>query len=99
MDGGSYFDQWLDQNYDFVFTLASAGEAPSGLDYNDGIDSTLIWTYLGVPTIVIPKFKGPKGMPFGFQIITRKYSDKKLINFVKLLKTSNLIRDCDVVQV
>jgi Asp-tRNA(Asn)/Glu-tRNA(Gln) amidotransferase A subunit family amidase len=94
-----YFAQWLDNNYDFIFTLASAGEAPLGLEYNDKDDATLIWTYLGLPTIIVPKFKGPSGMPFGFQIVSRKYNDKELIKFTKLLKLKGLIRDCDVVKV
>lgn len=91
------FDKWLENNYDFAFTLASAEEAPKGLEYNDKPDSTLMWTYLGVPTLIAPKFKSPNNLPFGFQIISRKYTDNKLIKFAKLLKEKNIIKNAVVV--
>ena len=91
------FDGWIGERYDAVLTLASAGEAPMGLDYADKQDSTLIWTLLGVPTLIVPKFKGPNKMPFGFQIIGKKYSDQMIIEFAKKIKHAGVIADSLVV--
>ena len=91
------FESWMHENYDIVLTLASAGEAPKGLDYSDKPDSTLIWTLLGLPTLIVPKFKGPLNLPFGFQIIGKKYSDYMLIEFAKKIKQAGIISDCLVI--
>ena len=91
------FDNWMRDQYDFLITLATAQEAPEGLEYSDKPDSTLIWTFVGAPTLVVPKFKAPNGLPYGVQIIGRKYSDHQLISFIKLLKEFNLIHDASVV--
>ena len=93
------FKEWFSHRYDFAITLASAEVAPKGLEYNDKLDSTLIWTYLGLPTLIAPKFIGPDNMPFGFQIVSSKYNDKKLIEFGKLLKHHNIIKNSKVVGV
>jgi len=93
------FDKWMNNNYDVVLTLASAGEAPEGLNYSDKPDSTLIWTLLGLPTLIVPKYKGPNNMPFGFQIIGAKYKDYLVIEFAKKIKQLGVISDSSVVNV
>jgi Asp-tRNA(Asn)/Glu-tRNA(Gln) amidotransferase A subunit family amidase len=93
------FDSWMSENYDVVLTLASGGEAPKGLVFADKLDSTLIWTLLGAPTLIVPKFKGPNNLPFGFQIIGVKYSDYMVIEFAKKLKQLGVIVDSLVVDI
>ena len=56
-------------------------------------DPSLIWTLCGVPAINIPNFKSPEGLPFGIQVIARKYNDKLLIQFIKILHKLNIIKD------
>ena len=93
------FESWMHENYDVVLTLASAGEAPKGLEYSDKLDSTLIWTLLGLPTLIVPKFKGPLNLPFGFQIVGAKYSDYMVIEFAKKLKKLGVISDSMVLEI
>ena len=90
----SILSQKLDQffgNYDFLLTLSTSGEAPEGEHTMNDRDNILIWTMCGVPIINIPLFVGPKGLPFGIQLIAKRYDDLSLINAVNLLKTQGLI--------
>lgn len=92
------FNFWMKSNYDVLITLSSSCEAPKGLNYEIHPDTTLVWTLLGAPTLAVPKFSGPSGLPFGFQVIGAKYSDYNVINFVKKLKELNIIKDSEVIE-
>jgi Asp-tRNA(Asn)/Glu-tRNA(Gln) amidotransferase A subunit family amidase len=70
--------------YDVLITLSTAGYAPKFGVAIDPQDTCLIWTMCGLPVINIPLFNH-NGMPFGLQVIGKKYQDYKLINFVKQL--------------
>jgi NCS1 family nucleobase:cation symporter-1 len=37
-----------------------------------------IWTTLHAPSVTIPVFKGPNGLPVGAQVIARRNDDRKL---------------------
>jgi hypothetical protein len=41
----------------------------------------------------VPRFKGPMDLPFGLQVISRKYNDYLLLNFLSFLKDKNYIID------
>jgi Asp-tRNA(Asn)/Glu-tRNA(Gln) amidotransferase A subunit family amidase len=86
------FDDFM-KNYDCLITLSTAGEAKKGLFSADTVDSCLIWTLCGAPSVNIPIFKGPHGLPFGAQVVARKYHDYTLFNFLKYLKKNKLISD------
>lgn len=73
------------QDFDIILTLSTTGSAPL-LYGDDKIDSCLIWTLCHVPSMNLPIFKSPEGMPFGAQIIGSKYKDYDLIKFAKYLK-------------
>jgi Asp-tRNA(Asn)/Glu-tRNA(Gln) amidotransferase A subunit family amidase len=68
--------------YDLLITLSTAGTAPAFGIAIDPPDTCLIWTMCGLPVLNVPKFKH-NGMPFGLQVIGRKYADYKLLSFVK----------------
>ena len=87
------FQNWLNENYDFIITPATMGPAPFGLQDHTQKDFSLIWTYLGVPLLIAPKFMTKENLPYGIQICSTKYSDDKLIYFAKLLKKLNIIND------
>lgn len=74
------------EDYDFLITASSAGPAPLD-EKNAPLDTCLIWTLCGVPVINIPAFVSPKGLPFGLQVIARKYHDYRLLDFVEKLVT------------
>ena len=65
------------EDYDVLLAPAALGEAPLG--WNTG-DSSLAssWTLMHVPTMSIPVFKGPNGLPVGAQVIAANGNDRKL---------------------
>lgn len=71
-------------NCDAILTLSTQGIAPK-LGGEDKPDTCLIWTLCGLPVINIPIFKGPDEMPFGLQIVGRRYSDYLLLSFAEFL--------------
>lgn len=75
----------LFDEYDAILTLSTAGEAPAYGTAIDPPDTCLIWTYAGTPSISVPLFRSPSNLPFGLQIISGKYSDYKLFNFIQYL--------------
>ena len=71
--------------YDILLTLSTGGEAFAGLDSVDRPDSCLIWTLCGAPVVNIPVFTGPIGLPFGAQVIGRRFDDYQVLQFVSFL--------------
>ncbi len=70
--------------FDACFTLSTAGEAPK-IGVDEKKDSCLIWTLCGIPAVNLPFLKGPSGLPMGLQAISERYSDLRLLRFVKIL--------------
>lgn len=66
------------RDIDVILTLSVTGEAPL-LDEKEKSDTCLIWTFLGYPSLSIPLFKGPKGLPFGLLATAKRYGDYKLL--------------------
>ena len=67
--------------HDILLTAAAAGEAPVGLENvvaHPGVYG--IWTTLHVPSISIPVFKGPNGLPIGAQLLARHHDDRRLFS-------------------
>ena len=83
-------------NYDFILSLSTAGEAPLVSDPVEPNDPALMWTYLHVPSVNLPIFIGPNGMPFGAQLVSGRYNDKKLLDFVKILEGKSLLSQSTV---
>ena len=63
---------------DVLLTPAAFGEAPVGLFAFTGVPLFQLWTSLHVPSMSLPVFKGPSGMPIGAQLIARRHDDRKL---------------------
>ncbi len=78
------FDETL-SDYDGLVTLSTAGQAPKWGD-EDISDSCLIWTLCGAPAINLPFFKSPNRLPFGAQIVSRRYQDYRLLKLGKDLE-------------
>jgi len=70
------------RDYDVLLAPAATGEAPVGM--NTG-DSTLAspWTLMHVPTMSVPVFKGPNGLPVGAQVIGANGDDRKLFSMAR----------------
>ncbi len=68
----------IGDNFDVLLTASATGEAPVGLDSTGNANNCLIWTTLHVPSVTMPVFKGPHGLPVGAQIIGKANGDRAL---------------------
>lgn len=84
-------DDFFVENCDVILNLSTGGEAPKGLDSSDRLDNCLIWTLCGLPAINLPVFTGPHGLPFGAQIVGRRYNDYLLLKFAEDLQRQGII--------
>lgn len=78
------------KNFDILISLSTAGEAPLRNDAEKP-DSGLMWTMTYLPVINAPVFISPNGLPFGVQIVARRYNDKLLFRFCNYLRQMELI--------
>ncbi len=69
------------RGFDVTVTLSTAGEAPLR-HVPEAPDSALIWTLAQVPSVSAPAFRSPEGLPFGLQIVARRYNDPLLLRFL-----------------
>jgi Asp-tRNA(Asn)/Glu-tRNA(Gln) amidotransferase A subunit family amidase len=81
---------FVEEEIDILLDLATGGEALLGLDSVDRPDDCLIWSFCGTPVINLPIFWGPNGLPFGAQIISRRYSDYLLLSLAQFLSDIGL---------
>jgi len=73
------------RNFEYLITPSTASYAPK-VGVGEAHDTCLIWTYLGYPVINVPLFFDEKNnLPYGLQIIGKKYSDFSLLIFAKRL--------------
>jgi amidase len=67
------------ERFDALLAPAAAGEAPLGAHPVPHPYLYMIWTTLHVPSITLPVFRGPHGLPIGAQLVGRRYEDRKLL--------------------
>lgn len=77
-------------DWDAIICLSTAGQAPERSQIEQQ-DSGLMWTLTGLPAISAPAFVSPEGLPFGLQLIARRYNDYLLLNFAEYLVQEGLI--------
>ena len=75
---------------DIIISTSTASEAPLR-DVSELPDPSLMWSLTHLPAINVPIFISHNNLPFGLQIISRKYNDYLLLNFLKYLNEINLI--------
>lgn len=80
------------KEYDIILINSTSSEAPKKGVIEDP-DTCLIWTFCGLPAINLPVFKTKNNMPFGAQIVARKYNDYLLLNFAEFLKNKDYIKN------
>ncbi len=66
---------------DVLLTLSTAGEAPPR-EQEEAPDSALMWTLTHLPAVSAPAFLSPTGLPFGLQMVARRYNDPLLFAFI-----------------
>jgi Asp-tRNA(Asn)/Glu-tRNA(Gln) amidotransferase A subunit family amidase len=64
---------------DVILTLATAGEAPEGIDSTGDPRFARMWTLLGLPTIAVPCGTGTTGLPVSVQLVARHRADARLL--------------------
>lgn len=77
-------DDYL-KDFDVLISLSTAGEAPDR-DKVELPDPALMWTLTHLPAVSVPQFSSPSGLPFGMQVVARKYNDYLLLNFLDYLR-------------
>jgi Asp-tRNA(Asn)/Glu-tRNA(Gln) amidotransferase A subunit family amidase len=77
-------------NFDIVISLSTAGEAPLRNEI-ERPDSALMWTMTHLPVISAPVFISPRDLPFGVQIVARRYNDGLMFKFCDYLREMELI--------
>jgi len=73
------------ERYDLLLAPTVTGEAPLGLAYTGHHGFQSIWTQLRVPTVSLPTYQGPNGLPVGVQLVGRDHGDAQLIAMARLL--------------
>lgn len=84
-------DDFFLSGVDVVLNLSTGGEPLKGREAVDRPDNCLIWTLCGLPAVSLPVFTGPNGLPFGAQVVARRYNDYLLLSFVNELAASGLV--------
>lgn len=64
---------------DLILAPAAIGEAPTGLAATGDPIFSRLWTLLRLPTVTLPGFVGPSGLPVGVQLIARLHDDERLL--------------------
>ncbi len=80
----------LMQGFDAGLSLSTSHHAPPR-DVEEQRDPSLIWTLTHLPALSAPVFTSPQGMPFGAQLIARKYNDLKLLRLAAELRDRGLL--------
>jgi Asp-tRNA(Asn)/Glu-tRNA(Gln) amidotransferase A subunit family amidase len=76
--------------YDAMISLSTAGGAPLRHE-RELPDPSLMWTLTHLPVLNAPVFRAADGLPFGLQLVARKYDDYKLLGFARALLERELI--------
>jgi len=74
----------LFHDHDIVLSLSTAGDAPLR-QASEPPDPALIWTACHLPVVSVPKFVSPRRLPFGVQVVARRYNDLLLLRFLSFL--------------
>jgi len=73
----------LMEPHDVLFAPAAVGEAPVGMQPVPHPYVYMIWTTMHVPSITLPVFEGPSGLPIGAQLVAKRCDDRRLLAFAR----------------
>ena len=63
----------------FLLVPGAAGAAPRGLERTGDPRFSLLWTYLGCPSLTLPTALNEAGLPLGLQLVGRPGEDARLL--------------------
>ena len=67
---------------------ATVGVAPIGYQETGDGTMTAFWSYAGFPSITVPVFDGPDGMPLGVQLVAPPGRDEHLLQWAELIEAA-----------
>src|SRR5579863_4097381 len=73
---------------DVVLTPSTCGEATTDLTGISNSAFNRTWTLLQGPSVNIPAYRGPNGMPVGVQIVGPVGSDSRTLAFAQTIATA-----------
>ncbi len=71
------------EDIDALITPATAGEATQKLTGIEDLTFCQVWTLMHGPSLTIPAFTGPNGMPMGLQVVGPLGSDERLLGIAR----------------
>lgn len=77
-------------DYDCVLSIGTSSDAPPR-SQAELPDPSLIWTLCHLPVVAVPTFRSPADLPFGIQIVSRRWNDYQLLEILEILIDSNLL--------
>lgn len=80
------------KEYDAVISIGTGSSAPLRGEV-EVKDPSLIWTLSHLPTVSVPLFRSPKGMPFSAQFTGKKWGDYKILKVLETLIQRQVISD------
>ena len=85
------------ESVDVIVTLSTAGEAPLR-EKEEAPDSALMWTLTHLAAVSSPAFSSPSGLPFGLQLVARRYNDPLLFSFISELVNLEILPSKSITQ-
>lgn len=68
-------------DYDIIVSMSTTTPAPKRHEL-ESPDPSLIWTFLGMPSVHVPIGLSSNGLPIGLQLTSKKYDDYLLLQFL-----------------
>jgi Asp-tRNA(Asn)/Glu-tRNA(Gln) amidotransferase A subunit family amidase len=73
---------------DLLLTPAALGEPPRDLTQTGDPAANTLWTLLHAPCVTLPRFRGPRGLPLGMQLVGRRGCDAALLAHVRWIEAA-----------
>ena len=73
---------------DLLLTPAALGEPPRDLNETGDPAANALWTVLHAPCVTLPKFRGPRNLPLGMQLVGRRGSDAALLAHARWIEAA-----------
>ena len=77
VDCRAYLDEAI-ESFDVLLTPSAPGEAPEGLASTGDTSFNILSTWTYTPSVTLPLYKGPTGLPVGLQLIGHRHRDHRL---------------------
>jgi amidase len=73
---------------DLLLTPAALGEPPRDLNETGDPAANALWTVLHAPCVTLPRFRGPRGLPLGMQLVGPRRSDASLLAHARWIEAA-----------